>query len=411
MGPYDLNFRPSTYWETPDALLANIKGERRRRVIKELLDAGKVDELERWILAESLTEEERVALGRLHPALMGGEYLPEYQGEEVEIARVSLRSTTGDVIAIRARRERRAIRYRIVDEYASEIQCLPAETSEPLSFGELVRLIDSARYASSDQVGLTSAFRDGNLSEDTDPRELVDFVTISSVFYRELEAYYREDAQRWLAEKRSQRGSTGSGAGTGGREALRHSLAEGRLPGWRSWRGFDVLATGGLALVAAGVAVEMFQGVHLGRALIFIIALAILTVINLRTMLIPDRITLPLIVVGVVTSVFDTAPTLAESLVGVVGGGGLAYVLGVATRGIGGGVIKMVAMKGAFLGWKLLIVAGVMGAIGGGVTVQILMLLPGGQRRRSVQVAPGLSAGAAVSLLWGERIIRWYLGS
>jgi hypothetical protein len=44
-----------------------------------------------------------------------------------------------------------------------------------------------------------SAFRDGNLGEDTDPRELVDFVTVSSVFYREREVYYREDAQRRLA--------------------------------------------------------------------------------------------------------------------------------------------------------------------------------------------------------------------
>src|SRR5262249_4767409 len=86
-----------------------------------MLDAGNVESLEKWILAESVTEAERVALGQHHPALMGGEYLPGYQDEEVEIARVSLQSTTGDVISIRARRDRGAIRYRVVDEYGTRL--------------------------------------------------------------------------------------------------------------------------------------------------------------------------------------------------------------------------------------------------------------------------------------------------
>src|SRR5262245_20849225 len=98
-----------------------------------MLDAGNVESLEKWILAESVTEADRVALGQHHPALMGGEYLPGYQDEEVEIARVSLQSTTGDVISIRARRERGAIRYRVVDEYGTKIVCSPTESSEPLS--------------------------------------------------------------------------------------------------------------------------------------------------------------------------------------------------------------------------------------------------------------------------------------
>jgi hypothetical protein len=105
MNQYNLGFRPSTYWETPDTVLANIKGEQRRRAIRKLLDAGDVEVLEERLLAESLTDEERRALGRLHPSLMGGEYLPTYQGDEVEIARVALQSTTGDVVSFRARRE------------------------------------------------------------------------------------------------------------------------------------------------------------------------------------------------------------------------------------------------------------------------------------------------------------------
>ena len=47
---------------------------------------------------------------------MGGEYLPPLRKGEVEIARISLESTTDDQISIRARRGRERIRCRVVDE-------------------------------------------------------------------------------------------------------------------------------------------------------------------------------------------------------------------------------------------------------------------------------------------------------
>lgn len=187
--PYDFGYRPATYWETPGALLANIKGEQRRRRVKEFLDSGNVEALESWVLSESLSEEERVALGRIHPLLMGGEYLPDYEGSEVEVARVALQSTTGDVISVRACRNDGTIRYRVVDEYESQFECSPAESREPLSFQELIALIDGTRNVATNDVGLTEIFRESNLGEGTDPEELLDFVSVSSVFYRQLDAY------------------------------------------------------------------------------------------------------------------------------------------------------------------------------------------------------------------------------
>jgi hypothetical protein len=43
--------------------------------------------------------------GAVHPLLMGGEYLPGVDKEEVEIMRISLASTSGDQISVRARHE------------------------------------------------------------------------------------------------------------------------------------------------------------------------------------------------------------------------------------------------------------------------------------------------------------------
>jgi hypothetical protein len=68
----------------------------------------------------SLDDESQQRPDYVHPHFMGGEYLPSYGRQEVEIARIELASTTSDVISLRARPTGSRIRYRIVDEYESE---------------------------------------------------------------------------------------------------------------------------------------------------------------------------------------------------------------------------------------------------------------------------------------------------
>jgi hypothetical protein len=95
--------------------------------------AGKLDQLSDELLRASLSDEARVSLGKIHPTFMGGECLPNYGRQEVEIARIELTSTTSDVISLRARPSGPRIKYRVVDEYQTEFQ-LPQETSRrPLS--------------------------------------------------------------------------------------------------------------------------------------------------------------------------------------------------------------------------------------------------------------------------------------
>lgn len=61
---------------------------------------------------------------------------------EVEIARITLRSTTGDVVSVRARRGDRRIEYRVVDEYETSFTFQPQLSQEPLMLGEIVNMID-----------------------------------------------------------------------------------------------------------------------------------------------------------------------------------------------------------------------------------------------------------------------------
>src|SRR5207302_1268185 len=166
---------PTSYWDDSMATkIANIKGEFRRREVIEAARSSKLGDLPNEISLEKLPDVLRDAVGKMHPAFMGGEYLPDSKPTEVEIARISLESTTWDVISIRARKTATCIKYRIVDEEGSNFEFGPKQSKRPLTFGQLISLIDGASLEGQ-PGGLTTVFRDDNLSSGLhDPEELLD---------------------------------------------------------------------------------------------------------------------------------------------------------------------------------------------------------------------------------------------
>jgi hypothetical protein len=147
--PIDLSFRPKSYFwplglETQ--LLTHVKGAARRAALQRLIDEDRLDEIPDFLAKAKLSERERTAIGRLHPRCMGGEYLPDQEEGEVEIARIEIRSTTGDVTSVYARRDGGAIRYRVVDEYEGDTLTGNTErtSTEPLTLAELTDFFLSA---------------------------------------------------------------------------------------------------------------------------------------------------------------------------------------------------------------------------------------------------------------------------
>jgi hypothetical protein len=211
---YDLAFRPEVYFGTDAELRANIMGQWRRDIVSSELEAGQGDEIPEALFASNLEDPLRDFIGGIHPMMMGGEYLPELDEQEVEIARVSLASTTSDVISIRARREDDQYFYSIVDEYPEDWRHeLKLEHSDrPLTFGELVQLIDTSRRVSSEggveedyghssgAFGLVMPFYYGQWDAGNDPEEMLSFVRMSSEFYPEIHAYYEDRARAWRKE-------------------------------------------------------------------------------------------------------------------------------------------------------------------------------------------------------------------
>jgi hypothetical protein len=142
-------YRPRSYFGMFDeqtTLLTHVKGRARRRVIKDALETGNLSAVPGYIKAAELHQEDRQAMGRIHPMFMGGEYLPRLKPAEVEIARISIKSTTFDVTTVYAVRGTSRIYYRVCDEYNGDTLTGRAERSSirPLTMGQLVDFFSGA---------------------------------------------------------------------------------------------------------------------------------------------------------------------------------------------------------------------------------------------------------------------------
>ncbi|MFQ5667202.1 MAG: prepilin peptidase [Candidatus Binatia bacterium] len=147
----------------------------------------------------------------------------------------------------------------------------------------------------------------------------------------------------------------------------------------------------------------------------FVAALIVISFIDLDNQIIPDAISLPGIGVGVLASALGYGPSLLDSVLGVVLGGGILYAVAVGyealtgREGMGGGDIKLLAMIGAFLGWTAVLVTLVLGSFTGAVVGITLIAVRGADRRVPIPFGPFLALGAVCALFFGDDLIRWYL--
>jgi hypothetical protein len=119
-----------------------------------------------------------------------GEYLPELDPREVEIARIVLRSTTGDVISVRARPKGDRIAYSAVDEYETQFKVKPEESKGPLSHEQLINMLEELQVEEE-----TGNYLQQLLNEDPD------FLSAHSDFYPGLNVTFEKLLHEWMKEK------------------------------------------------------------------------------------------------------------------------------------------------------------------------------------------------------------------
>jgi len=199
----DLDYRPDTYWpasRTREQLLANINGKARREIAREVLDNEGFGGLTAFTARAVLDDEECREWGAVHPWLMGGEYLPKLAEGEVEIARISLKSTTADQISVRARQVQGRIYYAVVDEYEMSYRLLFDESGSPLSLGELIAFLDGSVNDEDQYAGGLVISHWNSCLEYEDAEEAAVFATVESAWYPDLEEYYCRVAVDWVEE-------------------------------------------------------------------------------------------------------------------------------------------------------------------------------------------------------------------
>ena len=171
--------------------------------------------------------------------------------------------------------------------------------------------------------------------------------------------------------------------------------------------------TTAVAFVLQGI---VFAGdpLMLVNRLVFTALLIALFGTDLETMRLPNVLTLPGIALGVLFSGF-LPPGLQSSLIGAAIGAAIPWLIrwawyqarGVEAMGLGD--VKMLAMIGAFLGWRqvwiVLFVASLLGAVIG------IALTVSGRRSMASRLPFGtfLAIAAYLASLSGEPLLEWYL--
>jgi len=146
---------------------------------------------------------------------------------------------------------------------------------------------------------------------------------------------------------------------------------------------------------------------------IFTCALIVITFIDFDHQIIPDVISLPGIPLFFLLAVFFMDVPLLEALLGILIGGGclfaIAFFYELITKreGMGGGDIKLLAMLGAFLGWKslffILFVSSLLGAFVG----ISMMIAKGKNMKYAVPFGPFLSIAAVAYLFVGVDVMKF----
>jgi leader peptidase (prepilin peptidase)/N-methyltransferase len=137
--------------------------------------------------------------------------------------------------------------------------------------------------------------------------------------------------------------------------------------------------------------------------------------------IIPDKLTIPGTLLGIIFSVTvlsgpSRGDALLDSVIGMLVGGGT--LLGVSAlyrlirgaEGMGGGDIKLMAMVGAFLGYRLALLTIFIASVGGAVVGLFMSRRAKEGMRAALPFGVFLSPAALICLLWGQDLIDAYMG-
>jgi leader peptidase (prepilin peptidase)/N-methyltransferase len=157
-------------------------------------------------------------------------------------------------------------------------------------------------------------------------------------------------------------------------------------------------------------------------AALFCALMVALAAIDVEHFLLPDRITYPGIVLGIALQPLLPWARIGPGVTGALLGAALGALLGAGIllavwwgwyllrreEGMGLGDVKMLALIGAFLGWRGVVVALFFSALTGALLGLALMAWRGLEMKSKLPFGAFLSLGGLVALFFGDRLVAAY---
>lgn len=173
------------------------------------------------------------------------------------------------------------------------------------------------------------------------------------------------------------------------------------------------------AFLFAGTFMKLGWSFFLLEVLVLILGLVIVSFIDIDHFIIPDKISLPGIVIGLVGGLLNPERTFVDSLLGMLLGGGflwaVAYVYFLLKKeeGMGGGDIKLLAWIGAILGWMsipfIILGSSILGSIVGLLIIWKSKGPESSGMKTVIPFGPYIAFAAILYIFGGEAIGKWYI--
>ena len=150
-------------------------------------------------------------------------------------------------------------------------------------------------------------------------------------------------------------------------------------------------------------------------ALIFVWSMITLAFIDLDTQLLPDEVTLPLLWIGLLINLGNGFTDISSAVIGAASGYIFLWLIywffKIATgkEGMGYGDFKLLAVIGAWFGWKMLPLVILLSSLAGAVIGIGLIIVAKNKRDTPFPFGPYLVGGGLVALFWGDQLNRTYL--
>jgi len=138
--------------------------------------------------------------------------------------------------------------------------------------------------------------------------------------------------------------------------------------------------------------------------------LAAITISDLLYKIIPNKVNIFFFILFTVIHLFYRPLPFSDYLLGVLAGGGLLLFIAIISRGgMGGGDIKLMAVVGMVIGWKLTVLSFFLATLIGATVGLILLLAKVVKRKEPIPFGPFLACGILISYFWGTDLIQAYL--